>query len=377
MEKTNVSLIPTLYAENVDELLNLLSKRNEIWHEASLKENLWVYRGRWEEEGKTFSLMPSSLRKNKSYQWVKQKILMENKVTGYAIDVMAKNVTKYLKAESRNKKNRERYKSQYGFYSEKMDENTRKNLENILIQSLIELTLLQRFIETCNKSALYIDDLHVRIECKIFDRYFQIKEEEAKFKLKEIAGQWLEESQLFERIYEIKNPRPFFNYTNYYPLALAQHAGIPSRLLDWTYHPLIAAFFSLPKPSQSTEGEICIYAFNLRYQRDPLSHRNALRIHSNTKRHQFDFLHAQKGIFTEMRGADFYYLNYGKWPSLEEHILEFDEYAGYEKDLYNLKKIVLSGELVNELRNQLAEEDVTKSVLMPTYFHCAEHVMGK
>ena len=102
-----------------------------------------------------------------------------------------------------------------------------------------------------------------------------------------------------------------------------------------------------------------------------------MRIHSNTKRHQFDFLHAQKGIFTEMRGADFYYLNYGKWPSLEEHILEFDEYAGYEKDLYNLKKIVLRGELVNELRNQLAEEDVTKSVLMPTYFHCAEHVMGK
>ena len=144
MEKTNVSLIPTLYAENVDEFLNLLSKRNEIWHEASLKENLWVYRGQWEEEGKTFSLMPSSLRKNKSYQWVKQKILMENKVTGYAIDVMAKNVTKYLKSESRNKKNRERYKSQYGFYSEKMDENTRKNLENILIQSLIELTLLQR-----------------------------------------------------------------------------------------------------------------------------------------------------------------------------------------------------------------------------------------
>jgi len=44
-------------------------------------------------------------------------------------------------------------------------------------------------------------------------------------------------------------------------LALAQHYGLPTRLLDWTVNPLVAAFFAV-KQSGNSEG--VIYAF---YQR--------------------------------------------------------------------------------------------------------------
>jgi hypothetical protein len=44
---------------------------------------------------------------------------------------------------------------------------------------------------------------------------------------------------------------------------LAQHYGISTRLLDWTYNPFIASFFA-SKSCENSDGDLCVWALNAR-----------------------------------------------------------------------------------------------------------------
>ncbi len=81
-------------------------------------------------------------------------------------------------------------------------------------------------------------------------------------------------------------------------LAIAQHHGLPTRLLDWTLNPLVAAYFAVEKEH---DGDSVIYAYKVKKRLDLESNSDPFKvnqIYRITPRHITQRIIAQSGLFT-------------------------------------------------------------------------------
>jgi hypothetical protein len=150
-------------------------------------------------------------------------------------------------------------------------------------------------------------------------------------------------------------------------VALAQHHKMPTRLLDWTENPLIAAYFAAEKATVNDEGNLIVWAAN----RQEL--RNTAITELAVERSQIGYLQAQEGLFTFISRANLLFLWNGRWPRLEDCAREG-----------TLRRLTLPRSQGPELRRLLRTERISKAHLMPTLDNIKEalkdywqHAFGK
>jgi FRG domain len=179
------------------------------------------------------------------------------------------------------------------------------------------------------------------------------------------------------RKYANRNDVPYDSTWNW--LALAQHHGLPTRLLDWTYSPYVALHFATTTlQSYEVDGVVWTIDYVRAHELLPDALRNVLEEEgANVFTAEMLDRAAARRVDLDMLAEDDDFVLFLEPPSLDQRIVaqyalfslmsgpdtSLDEWCAAHDEL--VRRIVIPPELKWEVRDKLDQANITERVLFP------------
>ncbi|WP_017346161.1 FRG domain-containing protein [Pantoea sp. A4] len=188
--------------------------------------------------------------------------------------------------------------------------------------------------------------------------------------------------------------------------SIAQHYGLPTRLIDWTYNPYTAAFFASNSPSLKKDGNICLWMLNTRILTDVFDLKSSdVKIYSPLYQWN-ENAKSQSGVFTykvtsmskddvalrheflsriteesEIPTDEKYKSVYTDYETLDESITRLvDEYNHLKENQVSnnaLIKITLPSSEAQKLNKHLRSINISEGFIYPGYSGVVREILNK